>query len=72
MIRIKIYECAICKRLVDNHVKGEVGFKGTRKDVRKHLHDVHKLKHVKNTKGVNKKDFGQSSITKNTIAVEFK
>lgn len=44
MIEIKIYECAICNRLVENKVKGEKKFFGTRKDVRKHLQEVHHMK----------------------------
>jgi hypothetical protein len=72
MIQCKFYECAICKRLVDNGVKGEERFFGTRKDVRKHLHDIHHLKHIKNKEGVPKKDLGQSQITLNTIAKEIK
>lgn len=68
----KYYECAICKRMVDNKVKGVERFQGSRKDVRTHLHDEHGLKHVKNDRALNKKDLGQSQITLNTIAVEIK
>ena len=59
---MKEYECAICKKLAARGIKGEERFKGTRKEVRKHLREVH---HVK---GVNKSD--QSKITENLIARE--
>jgi len=51
-------------------MKGQERFTGTRKQVRKHLVVVHKIKGSKNTGRLNKKDFGQSNISKNTI--EFK
>ena len=41
---VKIYECAICKRLVDNMVRGNERFISTRKDVRKHLVEIHNVK----------------------------
>jgi hypothetical protein len=69
---IKYYECKICKHLNDRGVKGIERYKGTRKEVRKHLHDEHHLKHIKNIRGMTKKDFGQSDITKNTLSFEIK
>ncbi|MCK9430521.1 MAG: hypothetical protein M0R17_11015 [Candidatus Omnitrophica bacterium] len=71
-MRVNYYECKICKGLVDRGVKGIKRFRGTRKDVIKHLHDEHHLKHIKNSQGKPKKDFGQSSITLNTLVVEIK
>jgi hypothetical protein len=72
MSGVKYYECAICKKMFYNKVRGEERFQGTRNEVRKHLHDVHHLKHIKNNGGTNKKELGQSRITLNTIAVEIK
>jgi hypothetical protein len=43
MAGIKIFECAICKQLYFNNVKGEVRFYGTRKDVREHLKKIHHI-----------------------------
>ena len=72
MNEVKYYECAICKSMFDNKVKGIQRFQGSRKDVITHLHDEHNLKHIKNTAGTTKKDFGTSQITLNTIAKEIK
>lgn len=71
MSEIKIYECLLCRQLVNNKVKGQERFRGTRKEVRKHLVEVHNMKGRKNKSGLNKKEFGNSMITKNTIAEEF-
>jgi hypothetical protein len=68
-MKIKIYECKICRKLYDSSIKGIERFYGTRKDVRHHLVVEHHLKHVKNTQGVSKKNFGQSEITENTLAI---
>ena len=67
MSGIKIFECAICKKLYFNNVKNQVRFFGSRKEVRYHLTKVHHLKGRKNKMGVKKKDFGKSEITENTI-----
>lgn len=66
----KIYECAICKKLARKGLKGEKRFIGTRKAVRKHLVEVHRLRGRKNLGGLSKKEFGQSNITKNCIEVK--
>lgn len=71
MNKIKTYSCAICENLA-RKVKGEKRFAGTRKEVRKHLSEVHHIKGVKNFMNLKKSEFGQSEITKNTIAREFK
>ena len=64
---IKIWECAICKRLYTNNVKNVKRFIGNKKDVRVHSRKEHNIKGRRNTWGVPKKDFGQSDITKNCI-----
>ncbi len=69
---IKIYECKICKGFVERKLKGEKGFRGIRKDVRKHLVNIHNIKGQKNIQGLNKKDFGKSMITNNMLSEEFK
>lgn len=43
MAGIKIFECAICKQLYENNVKGEERFIGGRKEVREHLRKVHQV-----------------------------
>jgi hypothetical protein len=50
-IKIKVFECAICKQMFFNNVKGETRFIGTRKDVRYHLRKIH---HVNRQAGVPK------------------
>ena len=65
MIKIKVFECAICKKLALKGLKGEKRFIGTRKDVRNHIRDIHKVKGRKNTFGVPKREFGTSRITQN-------
>ena len=69
---IKIYECKICKGFVERGLKGEKRITGIRKDVRKHLVEVHNIKGQKNTQGLTKKDMGKSSITNNMLSEEFK
>ena len=64
---IKIFECAICKQLFENGVKGEKRVFGTRKEIREHLVKIHNLKGRKNKNNLSKKDFGQSEISKNTL-----
>ena len=64
---MKIYECAICKGFVKKGLQGEELFKGTRKDVRKHLVEVHHIKGQNNFIGLKKEEL-ESKITKNTIA----
>lgn len=68
-MQVKIFECARCKEL-SKKMTGEKRFIGTRKQVRKHLVDIHRIKGIKNYGRLNKKEFGQSNISKNTI--EFK
>lgn len=67
MAGIKLFECAICKQLFKNNVKGENRFIGNRKDVRLHLRKEHGIKGRKNTLAVKKSEFGQSDITAKTI-----
>jgi hypothetical protein len=43
MIKIKIFECLLCKNLFFNNVKGEKRYYGTRKDVREHLAKYHHI-----------------------------
>ena len=43
MTKIKIFECAICKKLFFNNIKGEVRFIGNRQDVREHLSKIHHI-----------------------------
>lgn len=69
---MKSYECAICKGLVARGIKNEERFMSTRKEVRKHLREVHHLKGKKNEQALRKEDLGQSDITKNMIATEIK
>lgn len=64
---IKLFECAICKRLTENNVKGEERVIGDRKTIREHLRKIHHIKGRKNFWGVNKKEFGKSDISKNCI-----
>ena len=63
----KIYECAICKKLSKNMKSKITRFKGTRKQVRKHLVEEHHIKGRKNPGRLNKKEFGPSNISQNTI-----
>jgi len=72
MTEIKIYECLICKQLAERGVKGQTRFRGTRKDIRKHLVEEHNLKGRKNKHGLNGKEFGESRITHSTISEEFR
>ena len=65
-MEVKIFECARCKEL-SKKMKGQERFTGTRKQVRKHLVSVHRVMGRKNSGRLNKKDFGQSNISKNTI-----
>ena len=67
MAGIKVFECAICKKLYENNVKNEERFIGFRKDVREHLRKVHGIKGRKNFWGVKKSEFGKSDITNNCI-----
>lgn len=69
---IKIYECAICKRFVQRKIKGQERFRGTRKDVRKHLVEDHRIRGRKNPGGMSTGDFGKSNITAETLSREFK
>lgn len=69
---MKVFECAICKEFFFNKVKGETRFFGTRKDVRKHLREIHhsnrragRPEHKGNRK-LGGKD-NRSIITKNCI-----
>lgn len=71
MMVIKKYECKICKDFVKNGVKGQSRLISSRSVVRKHLVDVHRIKGRKNRSGLKKDDFGESFITKNTIAEDF-
>jgi hypothetical protein len=68
----KIYECEICKRLTKNKVKGHSRVKGTRKDIRKHLREIHGVKGKKNKMGATKKEFGISALTLKTLSEEIK
>jgi hypothetical protein len=43
MVGIKIFECAICKKLYFNNIKGEERYIGDRKAVREHLRKVHHI-----------------------------
>ncbi len=70
-MKIKTYECKICKDLNDRGIKGQERFGGSRQDVRKHLVQVHRIRGRKNTQGLQKKDFGKSNITKNTLVEDF-
>lgn len=66
----KLFECAICKKLFFNNVKGEKRFIGNRKDVRLHLRKEHQIKPLKNPFGIRgrtKKEVGQSEISRNCI-----
>ena len=68
---IKIFECRICKSLIDRGIGGTKRFRGTRQDVRKHLREVH---NKKGNRGGSHKGHqeGVSQITEATISEEFK
>ena len=71
-MEIKIHECSICRRLFNAGIKGEERFMGTRKQVRNHLTEVHRIKGRKNRQNLNKKDFGPSNISVETRSTIFK
>ncbi len=70
---IKKYECGICKSLSESRFsKKRERFFGTRKDVRKHLKDKHKIKGARGRNSGNHKSFKvDSDLTKNTIVNDF-
>jgi hypothetical protein len=71
MEQIKIFECSICRRLIDNNFTGIEKFTGTRKDVRKHIVEEHHIKGRHNTEGKKIVEFGPSFITSETISRVF-
>ena len=70
-MEIKIFECKICKGFVQNRIRGEKRFEGTRWDVRKHLTEVHHIKGRRNQFGFKLKEFGKSHITNQMTSREF-
>ena len=72
-MEIKTYECSICERLTKKGLKGEKRFTGTRKNVRKHLREIHHIKGIKNYRGEHhgeRKGQFRSNISKETLAYE--
>jgi len=67
---VKEYECAICKDLTDNQVKGQKRFIGTRKAVREHLVNEHHLSKRRNPQGIKKSELGPSEVSKCTLRKE--
>ncbi len=61
---VKIYECGICKK------RGGERFRGIRKEVRKHLREVHHVSGTTSLKGADKKETERSLVTANTISEE--
>lgn len=73
-MKINQYECEICNKL-SKRMGNKNNFKrfiGIRKDVRKHLVEIHGVKGRKNTMGLSKKELGKSPITENTIVLDWK
>jgi len=79
-MEIKIYECAICKRLAKSNIKGIERFRSNRQTVRKHLREEHGIKgmtaHQRAQSSLMKTEGGKktkvtSRITQETLAVPF-